>query len=85
MRPLGPRLELENRSPTGFEWGYAGSGPAQLALALCADALGDDEAAIGIYQLFKFAVIAGLDRSSSWATTAAEVRACCAALCRGRG
>lgn len=85
MRPLDPRLELENRSPTGFEWGYAGSGPAQLALALCADALGDDKAAVRVYQPFKFAVIAGLDRSSSWVMTAAEVRARCAALCRGRG
>lgn len=26
-------------SPSGFEWGYAGSGPAELALALLADAL----------------------------------------------
>lgn len=85
MRPLDPRLELENKSPTGFEWGYAGSGPAQLALALCADALGDDEAAIGVYQRFKFAVIAGLDRSSAWAMTAADVRALCAALDRNRG
>ena len=39
-RPLPPRLDLLNKSPTGFEWGYDGSGPAQLALALCADALG---------------------------------------------
>lgn len=80
MRPLDPRLELENRSPTGFEWGYAGSGPAQLALALCADALGDDEAATAVFQRFKFAVIAGLDRSSPWAMTAAEIRRHCAAL-----
>jgi hypothetical protein len=27
---------------TGFEWGFAGSRPAQLALALAADVLGDD-------------------------------------------
>jgi len=31
--PLNPRLDLYNHSPTGFEWGYGGSGPAQLALA----------------------------------------------------
>ncbi len=82
MRPLDPRLELENRSPTGFEWGYAGSGPAQLALALCADALGDDEAALSVFQRFKFAVVAHLHRSRPWSMTAAEVRARCAALRR---
>src|SRR5205823_6333568 len=32
--PLLPRFDLRNHSPTGFEWGYAGSGPAQLSLAL---------------------------------------------------
>jgi len=36
-RPLDPRNKVRNHSPDGFEWGYAGSGPAQLALAiLCA-------------------------------------------------
>jgi len=42
-RPLNPRLDLWNHSPTGFEWGYGGSGPAQLALALLADHFGDDQ------------------------------------------
>ena len=32
--PLPLRLEVRNHSPTGFEWGYAGSGPSQLALAM---------------------------------------------------
>ena len=48
-RGLDPRLDLRNHSPSGFEWGYGGSGPAQLALALAADVLGDDEAALGVY------------------------------------
>jgi Family of unknown function (DUF6166) len=39
--PLPLRLDLFNHSPTGFGWGYGGSGPAQLAVALLADALGD--------------------------------------------
>jgi hypothetical protein len=37
--PLDPRLSSVNHSPTGFGWGYWGSGPAQLAFALIADAL----------------------------------------------
>jgi hypothetical protein len=66
--PLNPRHDLRNHSPDGFEWGYAGSGPAQLALALCADALGDDERAQAIYQAFKFRVILGLS-NDTWELT----------------
>jgi len=32
--PLDPRADLVNHSPDGFAWGYPGSGPAQLALAI---------------------------------------------------
>lgn len=32
--PLEPSLAIRKKSPTGFEWGYAGSGPAQSALAI---------------------------------------------------
>lgn len=34
---LAPRLDLVNHSPAGLNWGYGGSGPAQLALAILAD------------------------------------------------
>ena len=40
--PLPSRLDLRNHSPTGFEWGYGGSGPSQLSLALLADFTQDD-------------------------------------------
>jgi hypothetical protein len=53
-RFLDPRLDLWNHSPTGFEWGYGGSGPAQLALAILADFLGDDARAIALHQEFKW-------------------------------
>jgi hypothetical protein len=59
--PLNPRRDLRCHSPTGFEWGYGGSGPAQLALALCADALGDDERAMRVYQHFKNRAVVGLN------------------------
>lgn len=71
-RPLPLRLDLRDHSPTGFEWGYGGSGPAQLALALLADALGDDEAALREYQTFKAEVIAVLPRQ--WTMTDADIR-----------
>jgi hypothetical protein len=38
-RNLNPRFDLFNHSPDGFEYGYGGSGPAQLALAILADHL----------------------------------------------
>lgn len=37
MTPLDPRHDLYNHSPCGFEYGYGGSGPAQLALAILAE------------------------------------------------
>ena len=59
-RRLNPRRDLWNHSPSGFEWGYCGSGPAQLALAILADHCGNDEQALNFYQRFKWTVIAEL-------------------------
>ncbi len=38
-RDLSPEasLKIRDHSPTGFEWGYGGSGPSQLALAILLD------------------------------------------------
>ena len=58
--PLDPRLDLRNHSPTGFEWGYGGSGPAQLALALAASRL-PETLALTVYQRLKRALVASLD------------------------
>lgn len=41
----GPSLEVVNHSPNGFEWGYQGSGPSQLALAILLDLLENAEIA----------------------------------------
>ena len=68
-RPLNPRLDLYNHSPTGFEWGYCGSGPAQFALAILADHLADDRQALDVYQRFKWAVIVELPRKQGWTLT----------------
>jgi len=77
--PLNPRLDLLNHSPTGFEWGYGGSGPAQLALALLADALGDDEAAIRLHHEFKWKVVATLPRDG-WTLTSDQIHSALAGL-----
>jgi uncharacterized protein (DUF2249 family) len=52
------RLGLFNHSPTGFEWGYGGSGPSQLALAILADVLKDDAFAVRLHQEFKWRYVA---------------------------
>ena len=48
-----------NHSPDGFNWGYAGSGPSQLALAILLHYLPDQDA-LRLYQQIKFDVIATL-------------------------
>lgn len=70
-KTLPLRLDLVNHSPTGFEWGYNGSGPAQLAIAILADAIGDEQAK-EFYQDFKNRIVARLPRDK-WQLTAAEV------------
>jgi len=74
-RALDPRFDLRCHSPNGFNWGYGGSGPAQLALAICADALGDPFRAAKVYQDFKFRVVARWPQDGCWKITSGEVLA----------
>lgn len=71
--PLAPSLRLRNHSPTGFEWGYMGSGPAQLALAILLDYYGDAGLAQARYQLFKAEVVSLF--AETWTLTGAEIDA----------
>jgi hypothetical protein len=50
-----------HHSPDGFEWGYGGSGPADLARSILYDAVGP-ELADRWYQAFKWEFIARLPR-----------------------
>jgi hypothetical protein len=52
--------KLVNHSPDGFAWGYAGSGPAQLALAILLAAGLDDDTAVALHQAFKAEHVATL-------------------------
>lgn len=70
---LPPRHDLGDHSPDGLGWGYSGSGPAQLALALLAHHLGDDAEALRLYQPFKAAVIAAMDGESDWTLTPEQI------------
>ena len=70
--PLDPSLALWRHSPTGFQWGYLGSGPAQLALALLLDATGEPATAVELYQRFKAEVVSGWT-GKGWALDHADV------------
>ncbi len=72
-RGLDPRHDLRDPGTAGFGWGEdAGDGPAQLALAVCADALGDDDRALAVAAAFEERVIAALP-ADGWALSAREV------------
>lgn len=73
VRPLRLRLDIRNHSPAGFEWGYGGSGPAQLSLALVADCCGRPMARPEIYQRVK-AIVARLPHDG-WVLSEEQVRA----------
>lgn len=64
--------KIRNHSPDGFEWGYSGSGPAQLALAILLDVTGDAELAQEHYQTFKRQFVANWE--DEWRITDREVR-----------
>lgn len=71
-RALPLYLRVRNHSPTGFEWAYNGSGPAQLALAILVDHLGFEDRALQVYQEFKADVVAKLPREG-WVLTVEQV------------
>ena len=58
--PLEPSLEIADHSPDGFNWGYNGSGAAQLALGILYEVTGDAALARSYYQMFKW------DHVSRW-------------------
>jgi hypothetical protein len=70
-RPLVLRHDLTKHPGCGFNWGYFGSGPNQLATALLSDALGHDDLAVALHQQFKDDVISQL--SDEWWLTDLDV------------
>jgi hypothetical protein len=72
-RLLPSRTDLFRRCATGLDWGYAGNGPAQCALAVLADALRDDQRAVRVHWEFHCYVIATLPRHLQWQLTQEQV------------
>jgi len=73
---------IKHHSPTGFEWGYGGSGPADLALSILAHHFGENptprQLATGdckcwrLHQAFKWHFIASADKEN-FAITDAQI------------
>ena len=76
--PLDQRTDLRKFTNGGFEWTYEGAEPSQLALAILADHLGDDEQALTACDGFMRAVVANLE--NDWTLTSADVDAALARL-----
>jgi hypothetical protein len=68
--PLAERFDLKVVSPDGFEWGYEGPQPAQLALALLADHCGNDQA-LAHYDLFMREIVSNFN--NEWEMTGADI------------
>ena len=70
-RVIDLHLNVINRSSSGFAWGYQGAGPAQSALAILVESVGE-ELAIRYHMEFKTFVIAQLQ--GSWSISEEYVR-----------
>jgi len=71
-KPLNPRTDIRNHSPSGFDYGHGGSGAAQLALALLADVLDDEIQTQIFYQAFKWQVIVPI-KGDRWTLTDKQI------------
>ena len=80
MEPLKCYTEEVNHSPDGFNIGYNGSGPSQLAYAMCRDYLGDKASdkcrAMQVYQHVCKTLIAGIPTGSVVAVTGQMLNHC---------
>jgi hypothetical protein len=66
-----PSQKIWDHSPDGFNWGYGGSGPAQLALALLYDVTRDEENSVRYHQDFKWQYVARW--KDEWEITSEEI------------
>ncbi len=76
--PLPERTDIKPISSDGFEWSYEGTAPAQLALALLADHLGDSQRALMLTDAFMRQVVANFN--NEWEMGSEDIAAAIAAI-----
>ena len=68
-----PLKHVVLHSPDGFEWGYLGSGPADLALSILVDYFEKDQTRAELYhQAFKEMFVAKWEKEG-WTITSVEI------------
>lgn len=70
-RLLPARQDVLNHTSEGFEWGFVGSGPAQLALAILCDLVGASRA-VPLHRAFERKVIAKI-KDATWALSETQI------------
>lgn len=75
--PINPAESqcIINHSPTGFNWGYGGSGAAQTALAIIYHLTQDKDLSIALHQEFKRHYITNLNQVEDFELNVQEVEA----------
>ena len=63
---------IQDHSPDGFDWGYDGDRPAQLALAILLDVTDDAAIALEHYKKFKSAYVVHWE--NTWELSSEDVR-----------
>ncbi len=69
--PLSPHAEVRDFHADGFEWGYEGSGPCQLAFAILVEHMGP-EGAFQQYRKFLRDVVAEIE-ADEWRLTTDDI------------
>jgi len=64
-RPAYKLRQMIVHSPSGMAWGYGGSGPADLALSILADYLGEADA-IPAHERYDHAIARAIQRTRAW-------------------
>lgn len=67
------RRKIQNLPLDGFSWGYIGSGPSQLSLALLVDAGLEESKAMALHNLFLWRVVSSWDINGEWKITTDEI------------
>jgi hypothetical protein len=70
---LDEHYDVKRFTNFGFEWGYEGASPQQLALAILVEHLGDKQRAARLAESFMKKVVANLD--NDWRLTSGEIDA----------
>jgi hypothetical protein len=72
---LNPRTDLEHCSPDGLSWGYRGSGPSQLAVAMLMEVLGNWERVQRIRHQFSDHFVSRIPQDRNWTADGSDILA----------